>query len=230
MGVLGMSLILQIETATANCSVALSENGQTIGIKEKYASNIHASHITLFIEEVMQTAGKNLKQLDAIAVSKGPGSYTGLRIGVSTAKGLCFALEKPLIAIETLDAMCQGVDLEAIYLCPMLDARRMEVYSAVYNHKREKIIETGANIITEEYLNELLIKEKVVFFGSGAEKCKEIIKSDNAIFLDDFYNSAAHFSELAKAKFDKNAFENVAYFEPYYLKEFMGTTPKKNLF
>ncbi len=224
-----MSLILQLETATGNCSVALSENGKTIGIKEKFASNIHASHITLFIEEVIKSVGKTLNQLEAVAVSKGPGSYTGLRIGVSTAKGLCFALDKPLISVETLEAMCYGVQQKDYYLCPMLDARRMEVYSAVFTENREKKIETGANIITKDYLSDLLVNRKILFFGSGAEKCKELLKSENAFFIDDFKNSASHFSAIAFEKWQQKQFENVAYFEPYYLKEFMGTIPKKNL-
>lgn len=227
-----MALILQLETSTTSCSVALSLDGKTLAIKEKEERNIHASYLTLFIQEVLQTCGKQVHELDAVAVSMGPGSYTGLRIGVSTAKGLCYALDIPLIAINTLEAMAHGFkstfeDQSCLY-CPMIDARRMEVYAAVYNAQAEQILPVEARIIDENSFSELLQHQKIVFFGDGAMKCKETLdKSSNAIFIPGFLNSAKDLSLLAFKKFNNNQFEDVAYFEPFYLKDFLATQPKK---
>ncbi len=228
-----MSIILQIETATAVCSVALSVNGKTIALKEEKAQNIHAASLTLFIEKVMLLEGLAYADLDAIAVSKGPGSYTGLRIGVSTAKGLCFALDKPLIAINTLCMMSNGFSLEEPkfegLICPMIDARRMEVFTAVYDRDLNEIQATQAKIIDDKSFETLLQQQQIAFIGDGAEKCEETIVSPNAQFYTQNFNSASYMSSLAYQAFMSNRFEDVAYFEPFYLKDFVFTTAKKKV-
>lgn len=228
-----MALILNLETATACCSVALSENDKIISFKEETSPNIHAGSLTLFIEEVMNAAGKQLADVDAIAVSMGPGSYTGLRIGISTAKGLCYSLDKPLIAVNTLKAMAKGFQLnktvvDTDLLCPMIDARRMEVFTAIFDQQLAEVIPTTAAIIDSNSFEDVLTKHKVTFFGNGAEKCKSAITSENAVFDNDSYNSARYIAPLAYEKFIRQEFENVAYFEPFYLKDFVSTQPKKN--
>jgi tRNA threonylcarbamoyladenosine biosynthesis protein TsaB len=226
-----MSTILQIETATQVCSVAVSVNGKTIAIKEQKAPNIHAASLTLFIEEAMATAKLSYADLDAIAVSMGPGSYTGLRIGVSTAKGLCFALDKPLIAINTLKLMANGYLLQhpnyGGLICPMIDARRMEVFTAVFEHHLEEREFTHAKIIDDKSFVLELQNNYVSFIGDGAEKCKAVINHPNAHFYTENFNSAGYMSNLAHAAYELKQFEDVAYFEPYYLKDFVATTPKK---
>jgi len=226
-----MALILQIETATTSCSVSLAENGKTIAVNEQNERNIHASHITLFIEDVLKWAGYSLKDINAVAVSMGPGSYTGLRIGVSAAKGLCYALDIPLISISTLESMVKGVSehfsSDRVLFCPMIDARRMEVYTAVFDRALNQISGIEAKIIDEASFADLLADNRIVFFGDGAEKCKSVLDlNKNAEFVTDFVNSAKHMSELSFIKFQKEKFEDVAYFEPYYLKDFLVTTPK----
>ena len=229
-----MSLILQIETATSSCSVALAKDGAVMAFKQVNERNLHAEVITRFIEEVITTANINYQQLDAIAVSCGPGSYTGLRIGISTAKGLCFALDKPLIAVETLAAMALGVISYDGYvpdknmlLCPMIDARRMEVFTAIFNTGGNKIQPTSATIIDENSFSGLLSDNKILFFGDGAEKCRAVLSENpNAIFLPDFVNSAVHLTQIALDKFKKLEFEDVGYFEPYYLKDFIAGKKK----
>jgi tRNA threonylcarbamoyladenosine biosynthesis protein TsaB len=220
-------IILQIETATTVCSVALARDGKVVAFKQVDQRNAHAEVITVFIDELLTIPGFSYSDIDAIAVSCGPGSYTGLRIGVSTAKGLCFALDKPLIAIETLEAMVFGVIAEGIetdmLLCPMIDARRMEVYTAVFNSKGENIKPTAAEIIDENSFADLLQDNKILFFGDGAEKCREVLSHNpNSHFLAGFINSATHLSKKAEEKFMAKDFEDVAYFEPYYLKDFIA--------
>ncbi len=229
-----MSLILQIETATASCSVALARGGMILAFKQVNERNMHAEVITQFIDELIISAGVHYHELDAIAVSCGPGSYTGLRIGVSTAKGLCFALDKPLIAIETLEAMAFGVINSNEYaldsntlLCPMIDARRMEVFTTVFNANGHKIEPTSAAIIDENSFTELLINNKILFFGDGAEKCRSILSINaNALFLPGFVNSAVYLTQKAFEKFRNKEFEDTAYFEPYYLKDFIAGKKK----
>jgi tRNA threonylcarbamoyladenosine biosynthesis protein TsaB len=226
-----MITILQIETSTQFCSAALSRNGETIALKEASGQNLHAGSLTLFIDEVMQQRSLKYEDLDAIAVSKGPGSYTGLRIGVSTAKGLCFALDKPLIAIDTLKLMTAGF-LEANpdfndLVCPMIDARRLEVYTALYSPLGDEIVGVSAKIIDDNSFAAELRAAKITFIGDGAEKCQEIINNSNAQFINDNYNLASNMSGLAYQRFLAGNFEDVAYFEPFYLKDFMITTPKK---
>jgi tRNA threonylcarbamoyladenosine biosynthesis protein TsaB len=211
-------------------SVALAVDGKVLAFKQVNERNIHAEVITLFIEELVNTANLTYNDLDAIAVSCGPGSYTGLRIGVSTAKGLCFALNKPLIAIETLEAMAYAIIGEKIVtvdkdtlLCPMIDARRMEVYCALFNQEGLKVRPTAADIIDEHSFRELLSKHKILFFGDGADKCEAVLGvNNNAQFLPDFVNSATYLTQKAAEKFNEKQFEDIAYFEPYYLKDFIA--------
>lgn len=226
-----MAIIIQIETATQVCSAAVSENGKTIALKEESASNIHASRLTLFIKEVMDTAGLQFAEVDAVAVSKGPGSYTGLRIGVSTAKGLCFALDKPLIAIGTLQMMAAGFvagepDFTGL-VCPMIDARRMEVFTAVYDIDLNEVVPVTAKIIDEGSFAEVLELSNVRFLGDGSEKCRAALNHKNATFSDINFNSAGNMSKLSYEAFTMDRFVDVAYFEPFYLKDFVFTTPKK---
>lgn len=228
-----MVTILQIETATQVCSAALSVNGETIALKELAAQNIHAGSLTLFIQEVMQEASIRYADLDAIAVSKGPGSYTGLRIGVSTAKGICFAQDKPLLAVDTLQMMANGfLNANPGYmglLCPMIDARRMEVFTALYDHSLNQVLPVEAKIIDEQSFHEELIQHEIHFIGDGAMKCSDSIISANAHFSALNFNSATHMSKLAFDAFNRNEFQDVAYFEPYYLKDFVITQAKKKV-
>lgn len=231
-----MALILTIETATPTCSVALSENGIPCEIEERTASNIHAGVITLFIEAVMERAGRQLHELDAVCVSKGPGSYTGLRIGVSTAKGLCYALDKPLIAVNTLEAMASGllaqrqVPAKAL-LCPMLDARRMEVFMAVYtgneqeNNTVREVEGPRAQVMDAHTLDPWLSGNKLLLFGTGAAKCEELYRGRPEIeVISGFNQSAASLAAPAERRFAGKQFEDAAYFEPYYLKDFIKSS------
>ena len=233
-----MPIILSIETSTKGCSAAVHQNGKLLSISELFNEKSSSGMLTTLIEHVVKTASLTFQDLDAIAVAKGPGSYTGLRIGVSTVKGLCFTLEKPLIAVNTLQAMARSVyDLRTTnrseivnLLCPMLDARRMEVYCAIYHSDTMEVFEpTQAKVIDETSFSDLLQHNKIIFFGDGAEKCRAILnKNPNAVFLHEVINpSAKSIGILATRAFENNVFENVADFEPYYLKEFMTTTPKK---
>ncbi|MGZ3767684.1 MAG: tRNA (adenosine(37)-N6)-threonylcarbamoyltransferase complex dimerization subunit type 1 TsaB, partial [Mucilaginibacter sp.] len=196
-----MSLILQIETATTVCSVALSEDGSLLAYKEVEQRNVHAEAITLFIGELLKTSGKQYSDLSAVAVSCGPGSYTGLRIGISVSKGLCFALDIPLIAIETLEAMTDGIiaqnsfdNKRDILFCPMIDARRMEVFTAIFDAKGNKVNATSADIIDENSFSDILQTNIIVFFGDGAEKCSEVLGTNpNVVIVPGFLNSARYF-------------------------------------
>lgn len=222
-----LSYILNIETATKNCSVALAKEGKTIFYKEIAEEGYsHAERLHVFIEEIIKEVGITLQDLSAVAVSQGPGSYTGLRIGVSAAKGLCYALNIPLIAIDTLQALASQVTISNGLIIPMIDARRMEVYSAVFAPNLEQKREVLAEIITENSFENL--QETLYFIGDCAEKCKSVLTKENYIFLDEIvYPSAKEMSFLSFEKFKKSDTVDVAYFEPYYLKDFMITTPKK---
>lgn len=223
-----MTYILNIETATKNCSVSISKEGKTVALKELNDGNYsHAEKLHELIGQVVLEAKIALSDIKAIAVSKGPGSYTGLRIGVSAAKGLSFALDIPLISANTLQSLALSVSIDKGYKIPLLDARRMEVYSQVFNEKTEKIREVYAEIITPESFSEYLNDQKVYFFGDGAQKCKGIITHKNAVFIDGKFPSAKEMSVISYEKYLKNEFEDVAYFEPFYLKEFLGAIPKK---
>lgn len=252
-----MPIILSIETSTKACSAAIHQDGKLLSVSELYNEKSSSGMLTTLIEHVVKTASLRLHNIDAIAVAKGPGSYTGLRIGVSTAKGLCFTLEKPLIAINTLEAMAfsmfdVGCDrsfglmsdsvhhllfiessnriLHSTLLAPMLDARRMEVYCAAYKADNLEVTEpTQAKIIDETSFADLLENHQIIFFGDGAEKCRATLGgTPNAIFLNQtIFPSAKSVGALATRAFEHQMFENVADFEPFYLKEFVGTTPKK---
>lgn len=226
-----MTLVLGIETSTKICSVAISDGEQLLASKEEGGEYSHAEKLNGFIDEVVKKAGIELNQLAAIAVSKGPGSYTGLRIGVSTAKGLCYALNKPLISVDTLQAMALKMsNVQSDLYCPMLDARRMEVYTALYNQQNEQVKPIEAKIVDETSFNEELNYNKILFFGDGADKCKEVLaRNSNATFSDEGLPSAEYINKLAYTKFLNEEFEDVAYFEPYYLKDFIATTAKKLL-
>lgn len=227
-------LILQIETATAVCSVALSSAGETLRHVDLDEPNIHASKLTRLIERVMDESGYQLQALDAIAVSKGPGSYTGLRIGVSTAKGLCYGLEKPLIAIDSLRSLVYGfrkhqekIPVNAL-LYPMIDARRREVYTAVYDSSLNLQVPTKAEIIDENFFDAIPESTPVILFGDGADKFIDTFSSKpNITVVKDFKQSAQYLSEPAFQAYDRSDFEDVAYFEPFYLKDFVPLTSKK---
>lgn len=245
-----MPIILSIETSTKGCSAAIHQDGKLLSVSELFNEKSSSGMLTTLISHVVKIANLTYQDIDAIAVAKGPGSYTGLRIGVSTAKGLCFTLEKPLIAINTLEAMAHSIyelrianeELEiasdspfttphspfTTMLCPMLDARRMEAYCAIFEAGTMQEVEpTQAKIIDENSFTELFENNQIIFFGDGADKCKPILGSNpNAIFLNDIYPSAKSVGVLATKAFENSRFENVADFEPYYLKEFVGTTPK----
>ena len=252
-------MILCLETSTAVCSVALVENGNVVALRESLDGQNHAEKITLFIDEVMKEAGIAYKDLDAVATSMGPGSYTGLRIGVSTAKGLCYAMEKPLIAIDTLAAMAcgfndaetqrgkvtelmvgvnsqsQGQSQQPIansqqptaILCPMIDARRMEVYTAFFNEKLERTSETEALVIDENSFMELKQNNHLYLFGDGADKLAALFENDeNITVVEKFHCSAAYMARLADEAFTNKQFVDTAYFEPFYLKNFVPGMPK----
>ena len=222
------TLILSIETTTTNCSVALSRDGETIVLKEDYSGSYsHAERLHVYIDEVLKEAQITPASLTAIAVSKGPGSYTGLRIGVSAAKGLCYALNIPLIAIATLDALAHQVKINEGVIVSMLDARRLEVYSAIYNFKHEQIRATQAQILDEQAFKDYLEKANVYFVGNGVEKTKGLITHPNAVFIENKLPSAEQMGMLAYHKYKHNEIEDVAYFEPYYLKDFVALKPKK---
>ncbi|REH00224.1 tRNA (adenosine(37)-N6)-threonylcarbamoyltransferase complex dimerization subunit type 1 TsaB [Flavobacterium aquicola] len=221
-----MSYILNIETATKNCSVALAKDGKTVLCKEIAEEGYsHAERLHVFIEEIINEAGIQMKDLAAIAVSQGPGSYTGLRIGVSAAKGLCYALNIPLIAVDTLQALASKVTITEGLIVPMIDARRMEVYSAVFSAALEKKREVLAEVIDEDSFKDFA--EKLYFIGDCNEKCKIVLAKENFIFLDEIkYPSANEMSSLSFDKYKKSDTVDVAYFEPYYLKDFLITTSK----
>lgn len=222
-----MSYILNIETATKNCSVALAKDGKTVLCKEIAEEGYsHAERLHVFIEEIISEAGIQLKDLAAVAVSQGPGSYTGLRIGVSAAKGLCYALNIPLIAVDTLQTLASKAKVADGLIVPMIDARRMEVYSAVFSAGLEKKREILAEIIDENSFEDFT--ENLYFVGDCNEKGKTVLTKGNFIFLDEIkYPSANEMSALSFDKYKKSDTVDVAYFEPYYLKDFLITTAKK---
>lgn len=225
-----MATILNIETATKNCSVSIAKNGEVLAMKELNDGNYsHAEKLHPFIQEVLKEASVKNEEIDAVAVSKGPGSYTGLRIGVSAAKGLCFSFEKPLISVETLKSLAHSLIIEEGRILPMLDARRMEVYAAVYNEHYEEIREIKAEIIDENSFSDYLNQGKVYFLGDGAAKCKEVITHKNAIFIEGKFPSSKEMAQLSYDKYKKNDIEDVAYFEPFYLKDFVVTPEKKKV-
>lgn len=226
-----MPLILSIETATTVCSVALHKKDKLLGLQTLFIDKSHSGLLAPSIASLIEYCGFKLSDLDAIAVSEGPGSYTGLRIGVSAAKGLCYALDIPLIAINTLEGMATGMrkyNVAEALLCPMIDARRMEVYCLIMNQEMELLQETQPAIVGEGFLEPLLENNKIIFFGNGSVKCKGIIQSKNAIFVDNIHPEASFVGALALNKHQQQQFEDVAYFEPFYLKEFRISKPKRS--
>ena len=226
-------MILCLETATPVCSVALNEHCCTIALRETEGQNAHSEKITNFIRDVMEVAKIDYHQLDAVAVSQGPGSYTGLRIGVSTAKGICYAADLPLMAIDTLEAMAYGMKMklgnqiaENDLLIPMIDARRMEVYAAVFDSNLSKINDTAALVIDENSFKELRKDHRLWLFGDGAPKLGKIFENQpNVSIVDGFKPSAAYMLPLAEKALREQKFVDVAYFEPFYLKDFIAGKP-----
>ncbi|SFU57431.1 tRNA threonylcarbamoyladenosine biosynthesis protein TsaB [Pustulibacterium marinum] len=223
-----MSKIICLETSGTNCSVAITENGKLIALKEENTGNFsHAEKLHVFIKAAMEEASVTQEDIDAVAVSKGPGSYTGLRIGVSAAKGLCFAWDKPLIAVSTLEVLAKQASLCKVdYIIPLLDARRMEVYSAILDKNLNFIREIKAEVIDENSFQEYIQKGKVVLLGDGMPKTKELISNVHIQYLEDRFPSAQELGMIASEKFEQKDFEDVAYFEPFYLKDFIAG--KKN--
>lgn len=231
-----MALILSIETSTTVCSVALHDKGKTIAYLEEQQPNSHAAVLTVLIEKLFLDQKIPIQNIDALAISSGPGSYTGLRIGVSVAKGICFALKKPLIAVSTLQIIAaHAASLiptsdNTTLICPMIDARRMEVYAALYTSDLKIFRSVEAEIITSDSYQTILTEHPIIFCGNGSQKCQELIQHKNAYFTPNIYAPAFIMGELAFKKYKIKDFEDVAYFEPFYLKKFVATTPKKPLF
>lgn len=235
-----MALILNIETSTDVCSVALARDGAVTHSRESLTGQNHAMLVTVYINELLEESNLTMEQIDAVAVSGGPGSYTGLRIGVSVAKGICYASHLPLIAISSLEAMahfviCNKENLHLpengnLLLCPMIDARRMEVYTAFYDINVVQIRKIQADIIDHESYLEYLNASHVLFFGNGALKCHQAIAHPNAQFIDGITTSAKSMAPLAEKEFNLQKFVDVAYYEPFYLKDFVATFPVKNIF
>ena len=231
-----MASILLIETSTRPCSVALSRDFTIEFRRSTLDGPAHASVLGSYVEEAMQYAREHGCEPDAVAVSAGPGSYTGLRIGVSEAKGLCFGLGKPLIAVPTLEAMvcrvmfapplAEAADDEATLFCPMIDARRMEVYTALYDRALNEVRPVGAVVVDADFLHDVLEQRPVLFFGDGAAKCRDVIRHPNARFVDGIVPMADDMLALAVKAYRAGRFEDVAYYTPYYLKEFVASTPR----
>ena len=230
-----MERIILIETSTSLCSVALAENGEITAYKESSAPKAHASLTAVFIDEMLREKGLGIADCDAVCVSMGPGSYTGLRVGVSTAKGLCFGAKKPLLAVGTLDtlvaqAIAEGLVPEGCkYIVPMIDARRMEVYTAVFTPDKEQVTQTEPMIIDSESFASQLEEGVVLFIGDGAGKCEGTITHPNARFVQ-CWPKASSMLAPASSEYKEKRFKDVAYFEPFYLKEFVATVSRKKLF
>ncbi len=233
-----MALILHIETATPICSTALSRDGILVDFRETKDPRSHASRLSPFIQDLMESNNLDYSDLDALALSMGPGSYTGLRIGASTAKGIAFGADIPIIGVSTLKALANRLiredsefqkELKGSLLCPMLDARRMEVYSAFFKPSLESIREVKADIIDSESYKEYLDSGPVFFFGNGSDKCKEWLNHKNARFIPDVETSSKYMLELAESSWNEKDFLDTAYFEPFYLKDFIATIPKNKV-
>jgi tRNA threonylcarbamoyladenosine biosynthesis protein TsaB len=234
-------LILHIETATDICSVAVSEGDQKLSLVESGPERAHATLLNIFIRQALKQSGKEFSSLSGVAVSKGPGSYTGLRIGVSTAKGIAYALEIPLLSSGTLENLAYGALMHASFreplheysghllLCPMIDARRMEVYSCFYSDDLKVHREVSADIVTAESYRDLLQDHQIYFFGNGAAKCSQVLHHPHAHFIEGINTSAVQMIRPVMQRFKYRQFEDVAYFEPFYLKDFIATVPRKKV-
>jgi tRNA threonylcarbamoyladenosine biosynthesis protein TsaB len=227
-----MSYILSLETSTTVCSVAIHEAGKLLMSREILIPQSHASKLAVLVDEVRQASKLDFKQLSAVAVASGPGSYTGLRIGVSTAKALCYALNIPLVAVETLDIMAYQVQTSRNrnqnnqeFYCPMIDARRMEVYCKVFDESLNVIQPVEAKIIDEHSFDDVMSESTLIFFGDGSSKCKEILTNPNAVFMENIFPAASMLGELAHKKFIEGIVEDVVHFEPFYLKDFLIKKP-----
>lgn len=227
-------MILCIETSTTVCSVSLTKDGKVIASRSSYEQNSHSKLLGKFVDSIFKQEGISPSQLTAVAVSKGPGSYTGLRIGVSLSKGLSYALNKPLISIDTLQIMAVAAtqsfqNNDRDIFCPMIDARRMEVYTSFFDYSSKKITTTKNLVITGGSFAAELQTNRIIFFGDGATKCESVIKHKNAIFLKNIYPLASNMAFLAYKKHIEKKYVDTAYFEPFYLKSFIATTPKKKV-
>ena len=228
-----MAIILSIETATPICSCALLSDGEVILNRENHYGQSHSALVGVFVHEIMDYVRQNNMKLDAIAISSGPGSYTGLRIGVSEAKGLSYGLDIPMIAIPTsyiMASMMRDKLVKDTLLCSMIDARRMEVYATIFDNSLNIIHNTSADIVDSNSYIDILDKNKVAFFGNGSEKCKEVITHQNAIFIEDIHPLASGMGALAEKAYKENNFVDNAYFEPFYLKQFVATVAKNKVF
>ncbi len=220
-----MSLILALETSSTVCSVALFKEEQLLGASELQIEKSHSSHITVMVSQLVENCGYTLKDLSAVAVSGGPGSYTGLRIGSSTAKGLCFSLDIPLIDVSTLHGLAAQVidhmpNPERYLFCPMLDARRMEVYTCLLDHQLQELVPIEPLILDETTFQSYLNEREIIFFGSGAGKFRDLVAgNEKALLIEGVQLSAKSIGKLALSKYEKKTFEDVAYYEPFYLKD-----------
>jgi tRNA threonylcarbamoyladenosine biosynthesis protein TsaB len=229
-----MAVILNIETATSVCSVAISKSGVILVSEESNEGNVHAEKLTTFIESVLVKTNLTFLEIDAVAIGSGPGSYTGLRIGTSTAKGMCYGLNKPLISVSTLKAMAQAAIKKEkgstdILFCPIIDARRLEVYAALYNSKCEEILPVHARVLNESSFSEYLNTQPIAFFGDGMPKMKNLFGAHkNIIWLEGIYASAINVAPLAEQAYNEATFADLAYYEPFYLKDFVAKKSLKN--
>lgn len=225
-------MILSIETSTPVCSVAIHHENKLLGTYEIHTEKSHSGALTQMIEHLLEVTKVATNDLEAVAISKGPGSYTGLRIGTSTAKGLCYGLDIPLISVNTLESMAFGVSKfykdSEVMICPMIDARRMEVYTAHYSAKLDELKSVYAKVVDENSFSDELEAGKVIIFGNGAEKCLSVIEHENLVFVDGIVPHAKQIGELAQIKFENKDFADLAYFEPFYLKDFIAGKPKKS--
>lgn len=230
-----MPSIILIETATSLCSTALVRNGEVVCYRESTEPRAHASKTAVFVDEMLRDQGMNVSDCDAVCVSSGPGSYTGLRVGSSTAKGLCFGAGIPLLSVCTTDILANKAITEGMlpegcrYIIPMIDARRMEVYSAVYDAEGTRLSEVEPQVIDEESFADRLCEGPVLFVGDGAQKCREVLSHPNAVFFQCCPDAASMLAPALKA-FEERRFENTAYFEPFYLKQFVATVSKRKMF
>lgn len=238
-----MAKILCIDTTTEVCSVALGVDGRCVDIFEDRDGMQHSKKLSIFVDDILRNNKQIVSDLDAIAISGGPGSYTGLRIGTSVAKGLCYGANVKMLAISPLQSMASAVQTELkakgemlcadatsnVLFCPMIDARRMEVYTAIYNNELGTELDVHPHIVDEQSFADYLALGKVLFFGNGADKCKGTIVHENGQFIDNVVASAKHMISLAEAEYKANNFVDVAYYEPFYLKDFVATTPRKNV-
>lgn len=228
-------MIICLESATPTCSVALCNKGKVISLKESEQGRSHAALLTVFIEELLKETGLKTTDLDAVAVSKGPGSYTGLRIGVSVAKGIAYGASIPLIGVETTFSLYNGyISLkkgfkESDLFCPLIDARRMEVYYSLYDITGTTVKSIRAEILDNKSFSDIPVTSRIFFFGDGTEKCSKVIKRENIVFDEDFTISASYMARPVYEAFKARHFEDVAYFEPFYLKDFIATKPVKNI-